>query len=336
MKLSIIIVSYNEKQYLSEAIDSCLSQMSNQEYEIIIGDDGSDDGSLDLIKWYAEKYENIKWFVMERGDVHNVIPSIRVSNVLKKAFTISQGEYLMIMSGDDYLCDKYKCAKQSEFLDINLKYDSCYTDYKMFWDDGTERIFKKKASLSPNVFWGARYIHISCFLFRRKILDNILLRFCDDTGLLFSILKTGKSKHISSLSFGYRQRDKSIMQEADQMELCILEILLAQDVMLSGGFKIGTFSRFSIPHLYVFLHRKRLGEERYSKFVESSKMYPKDFLGKIKKWENLTYYDKIKVYFYLLKGIISKCLMISMAVIEVIFNYIILKLGGERNVKFKF
>lgn len=330
MKLSIIIVSYNEKKYLSEAIDSCLSQILSQEYEIIIGDDGSDDGSLDLIKQYAEEYQNIKWFVMERGDVHDIIPSIRVSNVLKRAFSMSQGEYLMIMSGDDCLCDKYKCAKQIDILDSNLKYDSSYTDYKMFWDDGTEEIVKKRVSLSSSAFWGVSYVHISCFLFRRKILDNILVRFCDDTGLLFSILKTGKSKHISRLSFGYRQRDKSIMREADRMELSMLEILLAQDVMLSGGFRVGSLSRFSSPYIYIYRNRKRLAEKKYSKYITSGEMYPMDYLTTIKKWDSLTFSEKMKVYIFLLEGIISKCLMSLMAMIEAVFRALTPKLGCHK------
>ena len=56
MKLSIIIVSYNEKEYISEAIESCMSQEGKFDYEIIIGDDGSNDGSLEIIERYQEQY----------------------------------------------------------------------------------------------------------------------------------------------------------------------------------------------------------------------------------------------------------------------------------------
>ena len=44
----MIIVSYNEKEYLPQAIDNCLNQMF-QDLEIIVGDDGSTDGSYELI-----------------------------------------------------------------------------------------------------------------------------------------------------------------------------------------------------------------------------------------------------------------------------------------------
>jgi len=57
MKVSIIVISYNEKLFLQEAFDSCLSQKLNYDYEIIIGDDGSNGGSIELILEHEKKYE---------------------------------------------------------------------------------------------------------------------------------------------------------------------------------------------------------------------------------------------------------------------------------------
>ena len=87
IKISIILVSYNEKQYLIDALESCIKQNIECNYEIIIGDDGSDDGSIDIIKEYKSRYpELIKYFIMDREhmEINSVIPSIRVSNIIKK------------------------------------------------------------------------------------------------------------------------------------------------------------------------------------------------------------------------------------------------------------
>ena len=79
MKLSVVIISYNEKQYLSDAIKSCLAQNFDGSFEIIIGDDGSSDGSIELITEFAAQYpDTITWFTMERLDAVDVIPSLRV------------------------------------------------------------------------------------------------------------------------------------------------------------------------------------------------------------------------------------------------------------------
>ena len=56
MKASIIIGSYNHKDFTRECIDCCLKQDFDGEYEIIVVDDGSDDGSFELIEEYASKY----------------------------------------------------------------------------------------------------------------------------------------------------------------------------------------------------------------------------------------------------------------------------------------
>ena len=100
MKLSIIILSYNESRFLEKAVGSCLDQ-DYDDYEIIIGDDGSDDGSVDIIKRYAET-NNIKYFVMERNAKY-YIPSIRVSDIIKRALEIADGQYVCVLSGDDFL-----------------------------------------------------------------------------------------------------------------------------------------------------------------------------------------------------------------------------------------
>ena len=103
-KFSFIIISYNEKEYLTQAIESCLKQKL-RDFEIIIGDDGSSDGSLELIEKYAAKYPGvIRYFVSERTGVctKDVIASLRVSAVITRALEMAAGEYCIILSGDDY------------------------------------------------------------------------------------------------------------------------------------------------------------------------------------------------------------------------------------------
>lgn len=280
MKLSIIIVSYNEGGFLSATIESCLQQKFD--YEIIIGDDGSTDGSIELIKEYVAKYPDIiKYFVMDRNDAKDIIPSIRVSNVLKKAFEISNGEYLTVISGDDINLTKDRYLMQVSFLDSNRQYCSCYTDYKKFWNDGQEVVCSLRASLNENIFWACQYVHVSCFVFRNKCLNNILDRFCDDTGLIFSILNTGKSKHLKCLGFGYRQRDKSIMHESDKVELALLEMALLQDCLNHGGMYNSSLSRFAKPLQYLCNNRELVKATKYKKYLDSNSIYPNDITSKI-------------------------------------------------------
>ena len=272
MKLSIIVVSYNEAKYLRQAIDSCLFQDLEVPYEIIIGDDGSTDGSQEIIQEYLYKYPHqIRAFSVIRGEPCDVVASIRVSNVMKTAFAISEGDYLCVLSGDDYYCINSKLSTQVRFLEGNDKYASCYTDYSMVWDDGSSKVIKQRASRNRFLFWSGTYVHISCFLFRKSVLDNLLCRFCDDTGMIFSILKTGPAKHIDMIGFAYRQREKSIMHTVDRLESSIIELLLFQDIIDSKSFYYTSLSRFNYHMVICFKHRKQVFNETYSKYYKISR-----------------------------------------------------------------
>lgn len=305
-KISIIIISYNELEYLEDAIKSCLNQDIIDDIEIVIGDDGSDDGSIGLINRYSRKYSNIiKYFIMDRSDINTkmIIPSIRVSNIIKRAMDYVTGEYIMIMSGDDYNIESDRLSVQLTLLEKEKKYKSCYCDYQKIWDNGQKKDVITQSFLGNRAFWSGIYVHISCFLFEKECFDSLLERFCDDTGMIYSILATGKSKHIEKMGFAYRQREKSIMHKADVLELNLLELLLFQDCINGGQMKTSSYSRFSRPFTYVFLHRKVLNNEKYQKYIEESRKYNNDFIGGIIGFDDSKLYIKIKLLMLLLKTI---------------------------------
>ena len=282
-KLSIIVISFNEAEFLPAALDSILNQNLKYEYEIIIGDDGSSDGSLNIIEEYERKHKNIKHFVMDRSDitdVKSIIPSIRVTNIIKKGMSIAEGEYIKILSGDDLLSNGCTLGKQIEVLDDNQKIMSCYTDYEWMYS-ASNKICNLKEYKTVDNIWANKYIHISCFMFRKEVENSLLERFCDDTGLIFSIYKTGPTKHLEGIGFRYRQRDNSIMHKADRLELCILEMMIYQDVLNATGLQNSSRAHFALPLLYVYLYRRRLNLDKYQKYISNCQKYDNDILGNI-------------------------------------------------------
>lgn len=301
MKLSVILISYNECEYLSQAIDSCLNQ-SFQDIEIIIGDDGSTDGSMELIKSYHSKFpDKIKYFIMDRKSGEQ-IASIRVSNVIKQGLLIAQGEYIIVLSGDDYFNDNSSFEKQIQVLDMpsNKQCSACVTNYRKFWNNGDEQIFPNKKAGSI-LYWSGLYIHISCLMFRKEVFDKglFLNRLCDDTGLEYSTLLYGKWVWLDIVAFSYRQRDKSIMHEADKMELALIELLLLQDVRLKNKYQYATMSRFSRPLNCVFDNRKKLLDEKYAKYIKEISHCADGLVEKLIRFEELRLKEKIKVIRYI-------------------------------------
>lgn len=325
MKISIIIISYNEGKYLSEAIESCLKQdIFNKkiETEIIIGDDGSNDGSLEIIQHYAKSYPKIiSYYIMERNITGPVISSFRASNVIKHGLEVAKGDYVQILSGDDVLSDEKKISSSLEFLENHSDYASCYTDYKHFWDDGRERFPKnKKANFSRPVLWSFEYRHISCYLFRREVEKYLLNRFCDDTGLFYSCFIAGKAKHLQTVSFGYRQRATGIMSTSNSLELDLLELLLFQDVLNKGAYRKSSLAKFCMPLLRVWKSKDEIAEEKYKKYLKAARGVTNDYLNILNNWNDNSINLKISFYKMMLSMIFYRIIFKGLDIIETLIK----------------
>ncbi|RYE21123.1 MAG: glycosyltransferase [Sphingobacteriaceae bacterium] len=93
MKLSVITISYNNAVDLNQTIKSVVEQ-TWREFEYIVIDGGSDDGSVDIIKSYQDR---IKFWISE--------PDGGIYQAMNKGLYHAKGEYLLMLNAGDYLCD---------------------------------------------------------------------------------------------------------------------------------------------------------------------------------------------------------------------------------------
>lgn len=101
--VSIIIPCFNAERWIREAIGSALSQ-SYSAVEIIVIDDGSTDGSLDIIKSYGDR------ITYETG------PNKGGNHARNRGFALSKGKYIQFLDADDYLLPQ-KIEKQVAFIE---------------------------------------------------------------------------------------------------------------------------------------------------------------------------------------------------------------------------
>ena len=93
-KVSVIIPSYNRQSYIQETIESVRTQ-SYQNFELIVVDDGSTDGTLNLLKSYGKSIHLIQQRHAERAVARN------------KGIEQSKGDYIAFLDSDDvWLPDK--------------------------------------------------------------------------------------------------------------------------------------------------------------------------------------------------------------------------------------
>ena len=95
--ISIIVPVYNAEKYLSECIQSILSQ-SYQDYEAILVDDGSTDMSGEICEQYAKTDKRVKAFHKQNGGV---------SSARNLGITEAIGKYITFVDADDYLAPNY-------------------------------------------------------------------------------------------------------------------------------------------------------------------------------------------------------------------------------------
>jgi len=99
-RISVIVTSYNQQEYLREAIESAINQ-TVAAFEIIVADDHSTkDGSIETIREYAERYSGLVRGLFQEKNVG--IPKNRNS-----ALQMVRGDYIAILDGDDRLLPRF-------------------------------------------------------------------------------------------------------------------------------------------------------------------------------------------------------------------------------------
>jgi len=113
--VSVCIITYNQAEYIEEAVDSVLEQQVDFEYELIIGDDCSTDGTREILKRYQCAHpDRIR---LNLHDEHyDGIPARKnmVTNLES-----ARGKYVALLDGDDYWISPDKLQRQTEFLEAH-------------------------------------------------------------------------------------------------------------------------------------------------------------------------------------------------------------------------
>lgn len=127
--VSVLIIAHNQRKYISEAVNSVLSQQGDVDYEILIGDDCSTDGTTDILEEFRSRFpDKIKLFVREKN--------IGASKNLYLLLAAASGKYVATLEGDDYWCDKYKLISQVEFMETHPQFIGCCGDCTLIGEDG--------------------------------------------------------------------------------------------------------------------------------------------------------------------------------------------------------
>lgn len=116
--LSVCVQTYQHAPYIRECLDGVLMQETSFPFELILGEDESNDGTREICQEYAERYpEKIRLFLRRREDVIEIegFPTGRFNFISN--LKASRGKYVAICEGDDYWTDKNKLEKQIQSIE---------------------------------------------------------------------------------------------------------------------------------------------------------------------------------------------------------------------------
>lgn len=174
MKLSIIVPLYNVEKYLDECLSSIFNQgLDDDEFEVLLIDDGSTDSSLALANKWAANYNNIKVFHQENQG-QAVARNLGIEQ--------STGIYIMFVDSDDYLFPQ-KLANILHLID-NEGLDSVIFNIRVEQQNGLSYISKIPFVEHNRIYSGEEVVlkyfvfgSICRGIFARSIFEDNNLRF---------------------------------------------------------------------------------------------------------------------------------------------------------------
>lgn len=234
-KVSVIIPNYNYKRYLAQRIESVLSQ-TYQDFEIILLDDKSTDGSQEVLRSYATN-PKVTHCILNEENTGSPFAQ------WEKGLSVAKGEYIWIAESDDYASSTFLeetvkaldananavlAATCSQFVDENGTYmDKDYDRVKL---DDSVRTYSSHHYIKHHLYWGNDVYNASMVLFRYKDYERIgkqftRMRYCADWLFWIEMASLGDVIKIHKRLNFFRQHSSRVTKTSEGSAQRISELL---------------------------------------------------------------------------------------------------------------
>lgn len=272
--VSICCITYNQKNFIRDALEGFLMQQTSFSFEILIHDDASTDGTPEVIHEYEKQYPNIIKAICQPENKYSQGESI---NELYN-FPRAKGKYLALCEGDDYWTDPLKLQKQVDLLETYPNMGMVCTGFTTL-DMSTNSIHKQSAGNESAMLRGIMdrgKIVTATTLFRKSLyeqyaaeldIENIRFWKMNDYPLWMWFLKKSSVFYLSDLTSVYRllpasashfQHDWSRAQQFHQSFIEITKYLHEKKIITHAEYIQEVQTSFcNNCHIFIMTGRKR-------------------------------------------------------------------------------
>lgn len=204
MKVSMIVAAYNAEKYIEETLETLVKQTLD-EYEILVVNDGSTDGTLEILRTYEERYPHLRVIDKENGG-----PSSARNAGLDEA----TGEYVFFFDADDLLEPDalealYERAVKKKADIVIARYD-IFNQYQSIPVNGINNLVvqDKIERYEPMILWT---FSLCNKLFKRSLIENNQLRlppisYSEDGAFLMQLVyRAHRITGLDMVIFHYRR-----------------------------------------------------------------------------------------------------------------------------------
>ncbi|QJW92708.1 glycosyltransferase [Frigoriglobus tundricola] len=210
--VSVLMPVYNGERYLAEAVDSVLAQTFT-DFEFVIVDDGSKDGSLAVLQWYAARDPRVR--IISR-------PNTGIVGALNDGLAAARGELVARMDADD-VCHPERFRTQVEYLRahpacvvVGSRADLIDPDGERIgrWDMALDHDEIDRANLAGKL----TIVHPSLVFRRAAVVGAGAYRQetagSEDLDLMLRLAETGRLANVPDVLLRYRRHHESLTHSA--------------------------------------------------------------------------------------------------------------------------
>jgi glycosyltransferase involved in cell wall biosynthesis len=219
------MITYNQEAFIAQAISSALMQITDFDYEIVIGDDCSTDGTRDIVADLARRHPSKIRTLFQ--DVH-----LGVNRNLVATLQACTGQYVAVLEGDDYWTTQNKLQLQVDFLDSHSDHAICFHNVRIVYQDECSPSHLYHVDAQPETrtideLLIGNFINTCSVMFRRDCISELPSRFCSlhmgDWPLHVLNAQYGKIGYLNAVMAAYRVHDKGVWSSISRLRQLEIE-----------------------------------------------------------------------------------------------------------------